>query len=192
MENSFYSLIFRQKYIRRWGLMRSTHDETLAEHASEVAIIAHAIAIIGNKHFGRDYDTDRVLTIALFHDVSEVYTGDLPTPIKYHSQRMRDIYRDIESESLSTLLLHLPEDLRDVYSEILYTDDEPCYPVVKAADKLCAYIKCIDEEKIGNYEFISAKEALFAQISEIELPEVKYFVEHFLPTFYLSLDEMQN
>ena len=157
MNNSFYALIFRQKYIKRWGLMRNSRDESLAEHASETAILTHALCTIGNKYFAKDYDTERAVTLALFHDTTEVYTGDLPTPIKYFSSEMRDNYKMIEKNAQETLLSHLPEELRPDYNALLDSDDDPLHRLVKAADKLAALIKCIEEEKSGNPEFSAAK-----------------------------------
>lgn len=192
MENSFYSLIFRQKYIKRWGLMRNTSDETLAEHASEVAVITHALATIGNLYFEKSYDVGKAVTLALFHDVPEVYTGDLPTPIKYNSSEMRENYKLIEKKAVDSLLAHLPSDMAELYRPIIDADDDPLYRLVKASDKICAYIKCVDEEKSGNTEFSRAKLSTLEQINAIGMPEVSYFMEHFLPTFSLSLDDMQN
>jgi 5'-deoxynucleotidase len=192
MENSFFSLIFRQKYIKRWGLMRSEHEETLAEHSSEVAIISHALASISNEVYGKNIDIGKVVTLALFHDVTEVYTGDLPTPIKYYSPAMRSIYAKIESEAVENLIDHLPGELKSTYRPIIDPKDEPLYKYVKAADKICAYIKCVEEEKGGNLEFSSAKIATLDQINALEMPEVSYFMEKLLPPFFLSLDDMQK
>ena len=192
MNNSFYALIFRQKYIKRWGLMRNLRDESLAEHASETAILTHALCIIGNKYFNKNYNLDRAVTLALFHDTTEVYTGDLPTPIKYFSSEMRDNYKMIEKNAAETLLSHLPEELRPDYAYLFDSDDDPLYVMVKAADKLSALIKCIEEEKGGNPEFSAAKEATLKSLSDMKLCEADYFVKHFLPAFSLTLDEMQS
>ena len=192
MNNSFYALIFRQKYIKRWGLMRNSRDESLAEHASETAILTHALCTIGNKYYGKSYDTERAVTLALFHDTCEVYTGDLPTPIKYFSSEMRDNYKMIEKNAAETLLSHLPDELRPDYSALLDSDDDPLYRLVKAADKLAALIKCIEEEKSGNPEFSAAKNATLKSLSDMKLSEADHFVEHFLPAFSLTLDEMQS
>ena len=192
MQNSFFSLIFRQKYIKRWGLKRNICEENLAQHSSEVAIISHALASVGKEIYGKDIDVDRIVTLALFHDVTEVYTGDLPTPIKYHSKDMRRIYAKIEKEATENLLAHLPSELEHVYRPIIDPKDDPLYAYVKAADKLCAYIKCVEEEKGGNPEFSAAKETIYAEVCKIDMEEVTYFMENLLPPFFLSLDEMQN
>ena len=191
MNNSFYALIFRQKYIKRWGLMRNSRDESLAEHASETAILTHALATLGNRYFGKQYDTERAVTLALFHDTCEVYTGDLPTPIKYFSSEMRDNYKMIEKNAANTLLSHLPEELRPDYAPLIDADDDPLYRLVKAADKLAALIKCIEEEKSGNPEFSAAKKATLQSLRAMNMEEADYFTEHFLPAFSLTLDEMQ-
>ena len=192
MNNSFYALIFRQKYIKRWGLMRNSRDESLAEHASETAILTHALCTIGNKYFNKNYNIDRAVTLALFHDTSEVYTGDLPTPIKYFSSGMRESYKLIEKNATDTLLSHLPEELRPDYTPLLDADADPLYRLVKAADKLAALIKCIEEEKSGNPEFSAAKESTLQSLSDMKMDEADYFIENFLPAFSLTLDEMQS
>lgn len=192
MNNSFYALIFRQKYIKRWGLMRNSRDESLAEHAAETAMLTHALATIGNTYFAKDYNVERAVTLALFHDTTEVYTGDLPTPIKYFSSEMRDNYKMIEKNAQDVLLSHLPEELRPNYMPLLDSDGDPLYRLVKAADKLAALIKCIEEEKSGNPEFSAAKEATLQSLADMKLCEADYFVEHFLPSFSLTLDAMQS
>jgi len=191
MQNSFFALVFRQRYIKRWGLMRNVSDESLSEHSAEVAMIAHALGLIGNKHFGKDYDLGAITTAALYHDATEIYTGDMPTPVKYFTPEMRTNYKSIEENALSVLLSHLPEDLRGEYKKILDYPEE--YEViVKAADKLCAYIKCTEEVKFGNSEFIKAKESTLESMKGMKCPELEYFLENFLPSFELTLDEMQN
>lgn len=192
MNNSFYALIFRQKYIKRWGLMRNLRDESLAEHACDTAILTHALAAIGNRYLDKHYDTERAVTLALFHDTGEVYTGDLPTPIKYYSAEMRDNYKTIEKNAVEALLCHLPEELVPEYRPLLLGDSDPLYRLVKAADKLSALIKCIEEEKSGNSEFSAAKASTLAAIEALQCEEADYFVKHFLPAFSLTLDEMQS
>ena len=192
MNNSFFALIFRQKYIKRWGLMRNSTDESLAEHASETAILTHALATIGNKYFGKSYDIDRAVTLAVFHDTCEVYTGDLPTPIKYFSEEMRENYKAIEKNAANVLLSHLPEELRPDYRALLEGDEDPLYRLVKAADKLAALVKCIEEEKSGNTEFTAAKVSTLASIESMHMEEADYFIKEFLPAFTLTLDEMQS
>lgn len=191
MENySFYALTFRQKYIRRWGLMRNTMTENLSEHAMETAVLAHALALIGNEYFEKSYDTDRIATLALFHDVPEVYTGDLPTPVKYFDQNSRESYQHIEEQAISSLISKLPEKLRPIYANIFAGGSQEEHKLVKAADKLTAYIKCIEEEKCGNTEFRSAKIATEKSLYSMQCPELNFFMEHLLPAFTMTIDEM--
>ena len=193
MENySFFALAFRQKYIRRWGLMRNTLSENLSEHAMETAVLAHALALVGNTYFQKNYNPDRIATLALFHDVPEVYTGDLPTPVKYFDKNSRDSYAQIEAQAIASLLSKLPEPLRDAYADILEGGNEEEHRLVKAADKLTAYIKCIEEEKCGNSEFLSAKASTVASISAMKCPELDWFMENLLPSFGMTIDEMQS
>lgn len=189
-QNSFYALLFRQKYIKRWGLMRNVTEENLAEHSAESAILTHALATIGNAVFGKNYDVGRAVSLALFHDASEVVTGDLPTPVKYFSRRIRSSYAEIEENAASLLLAKLPAQLRTEY-EYLFSHGEPELRIlVKAADKLCAYIKCVEEEKSGNREFRQARISVAKALDEIDCPELKWFREYLLPSFDMTLDEM--
>lgn len=189
--NSFFAFVFRQKYITRWALMRNISSESLSEHSAEVAVLAHALALIGNRMFGRSYNPDRVAAIALFHDVPEVITGDLPTPVKYFSPALKNDYRAIEQNAVSTLLSRLPEPLRRDYEELLGGGvDEDSRRLVKAADKLAAYIKCIEEEKGGNTEFRSAAASIKKTLEETACPELHYFMEECLPAFRMTLDEI--
>lgn len=196
MENAFFPLVFRQKYIRRWGLMRNITTETLAEHSFEVAVTAHALALIGNNLFGRNYDADRTATLALFHDAPEVFTGDLPTPVKYYNKDIRENYAAIERNAVAQLTSKIVPEIADEYSAILGSSvregDRELLPLVHAADKVCAYIKCVEEEKGGNSEFRSAKASTMASIEKIDLPELRWFIEHVLPSFENDLDELQN
>ena len=191
MDTSFFALVFRERYIKRWGLMRNVNDENLAEHSAEVAMIAHSLALIGNKYFGKDYDLGNITIAALYHDAAEVYTGDMPTPVKYFTPEMRSNYKAIEDNALSVLLSHLPEDLRGDYKGILDYPEE-YEKIVKSADKLCAYIKCIEEVKCGNTEFKKAKSSTLKALKSLKCEELDYFMEHFLPAFELTLDEMQS
>jgi len=190
----FFALAFRQKYIKRWGLMYNISEETLSEHACEVAIVSHALALIGNRYFGGSYNSDRIATLGLFHDVPEVYTGDLPTPIKYFNARSKESYRQIEEKAIEILLEKLPPELSEDYREIFYYEDNDpeAKKLIKAADKICAYIKCLDEERCGNNEFTSAKGTLLRAIDELNCPEAEYFMEHFLSYFNMTLDELQR
>ena len=190
MNNSFYSLIFRQKYIKRWGLMRNISEENLSSHSFEVAILAQALAIIGNTYYNKEYNVDRICTIALFHDAEEVYTGDMPTPIKYFNDDMRDNYKKVELAAAKSLLSKLPPELQSTYEDILLNKDEEIHKIVKAADKLAAYIKCIEEEKCGNIEFKTASKATKEALDKIDMPELKWFMDNILPSFFLTVDEM--
>lgn len=171
--------------------MRNVNDENLAEHSAQVAMIAHALALIGNKHFNRNYDTGAIVTAALYHDAPEVYTGDMPTPVKYFTPEMRMNYKSIEDNAVSVLISHLPSDMQDDYREIL---DYPAEfeTIIKSADKLCAYIKCIEELKCSNQEFEKAKISTYDSLKSMKCPELDYFMEHYLPAFELTLDEMQS
>lgn len=191
MNNIFFAYINRMKYINRWGLMRNTDTENIQEHSLQVAILAHALCIIRNKYFGGNINADRACVYALYHDANEIITGDLPTPVKYFNPQIKESYRNIEKISKEKLLSMLPEDMQDEYRAILfYEDDEEYRDIIKAADKLSAYIKCVEEVKAGNKEFIQAKESIYKVLKEMNLPELEYFIEHFLPSYSLSLDEM--
>lgn len=191
-EYNFFGFISRMKYINRWGLMRNTHTENIQEHSYEVAVLAHALALISNKCFGTDYEPERACLYAMFHDTNEIITGDLPTPVKYFNPEIKKSYGELENVSKEKLLAMLPEELREDYRGLLFYEeaDEKYYPIVKAADKLSAYIKCIEERKAGNNEFLSAEKQNREQLEANPLPEVKYFMEHFIPAFELTLDEL--
>lgn len=188
----FFAFLSRMKYIGRWGLMRNTRPENLTEHSYEVAVLAHALAELGNRRFGRSYDCGRVALTALYHDTAEIFTGDLPTPVKYHSGKIREAYRQVEENALSRLLTRLPEDLRGDYESLLRPDCETEKRLVKAADKLSALVKCIEEEKAGNREFSEAARAQEAYLRGMSLPEVDCFLREFLPAYRLTLDEQQR
>lgn len=172
--------------------MRNTTPESLSEHTAEAAIIAHALALIGNTCFGKSYDPDRVAALALFHDATEVLTGDLPTPIKYFSPEMRRDYRLIEAQAADKLLAKLPNELRESYEQLLTPaeKDKDAMQLVKIADKLCAYIKCVTEETAGNREFLSARRSIEAELDTWESEELSYFRKHLLDAFTLTIDEM--
>lgn len=190
MASSFFALIFREKYIRRWGLMRNSSEENLSSHSMEVAMIAHALAVIGNTMFGKSYDEGKVMAVALYHDATEVFTGDMPTPVKYFSREMRDNYKIVEKQAVKSLTAKLPDCLKEEYESLLDCGDEEPERLVKIADKLAAYIKCVEEEKCGNGEFRSAKESTMASLKAYECQELDYFIKEFLPSFSLTLDEM--
>lgn len=171
--------------------MNNTRQENISEHSLTVAMLAHALAVISNKRFGNHLDPEHAAAVALFHDCTEIITGDLPTPIKYSSKTMRNAYKDIEAEAAEQLLSTLPEDLREEYRELLLPEKTDAYTLslVKAADKLSALIKCIEEERMGNLEFNRAKTELITSLNQMNLPEVSVFIQEFLPSYRLSLDE---
>ena len=191
MNSSFFAMVNRMKLIDRWALMRNTTKENIAEHSHSVAVIAHALALIGNKKYGKDYDASRAALLALYHDTTEVITGDMPTPVKYYNDDIKNVYKDIEHIAGERLLDMLPEDFREDYRPFFEAEenDKELWALVKAADKISALIKCIEEQRMGNLEFETALKAQEEKIKSIELPEVKYFSEHFLPSYYLTLDE---
>ncbi len=191
MSHNFFAYISRMRYIGRWSLMRNALPENIQEHSHMVAVIAHALAVIRRDICGIPCDPDRCASVALFHDSSEILTGDLPTPIKYHSAQIQSAYKQVEKLACDKLLATLPEELRGIYESLLYgRDAEELHDIVKAADKLSAYIKCIEERKAGNNEFISAEKQTRAILDASPLPEVKYFLDNFIPAFELTLDEL--
>lgn len=190
MMSSFFAKILRMKYINRWGLMRNTWEESLSEHSLDVAVIAHALATLRNKRFGGNVNAEHITLLALFHDVSEIITGDLPTPVKYNNPQIKNAYKSLEEMAKQDLINLLPEDLQPDYQLILKEDPNTTeWKIIKAADKLSALIKCIEEEKAGNSEFAKAKEAQLTALSQINLPEANAFLEEFIPGFELTLDE---
>ena len=192
MAHHFFALISRMRYIGRWGLMRNTFEENIQEHSHMVAVLAHALAVIRRDVFGGDIDPGQAAVLALYHDAPEILTGDLPTPVKYYNPEIRDAYREVETVSARRLLSMLPDALRPAYQPLLLEDPESGYhAVVKAADKLSAYIKCVEELKAGNSEFRQAAEQTRQALEASPLPEVGYFLEHFMPGFELTLDELR-
>lgn len=190
MPHHFYAFVSRMKYINRWGLMRNTKNENISEHSLEVAIIAHALCIIANTYFGQKLDANRAAVMAMFHDTNEIITGDIPTPIKYFNPYINCAYKEIEEISKKKLLTLLPDEMIGEYNQLFFTDNEKELELrVKWADKICAYIKCIEERKAGNTEFKSAEANIFEQISKIQAPEVKYFFSEFMESFHLNIDE---
>jgi 5'-deoxynucleotidase len=194
VEYNFFATVSRMKYIERWALMRSTIPENLSEHCLDVSMIAHALCIIGNVRYGKKLNADKAAVIGIYHDASEIITGDMPTPIKYHNKVLKDAYKSIESEANERLLSNLPEDLKNAYRDVFFKKDEEKYEwkLVKAADKISALIKCIEEEKTGNREFVKARESTEKAVNDmaLELPEIKDFMEEFLPAYYKTLDEL--
>ncbi len=191
MKNHFYAIISRMKNIYRWGLMRNTRQESLSEHSLEVAYFAHALAIIKNKRFGGKVDPNKAAVAAMFHDTSEIITGDMPTPIKYYNTEIKRVYKEIEGVAEKQLTDMLPSDMQSEFEEI-YSPDEEITALVKAADKLSAYVKCLEELKMGNGEFTDAAKSIKEILDKNPLPEVKVFMEEFIPSFSLSLDEQRK
>lgn len=191
MNSNFFSMLFRMKYIDRWALMRNSRKETLTEHTLEVAVLAHALATLGNARCGKSYDADRAAVLGLFHDAHEILTGDMPTPVKYQNFTIESAFKGVEEAANQTLLSMLPEDLRGVYEPLVQEQDAELRPLVKAADKLSALIKCIEERKAGNMEFRIAEQSTQKALQKLALPEVEIFLEEFLPAFELTLDEMR-
>lgn len=198
MSYNFFAAISRMKYIERWALMRSSRPENLAEHAMEVAMIAHALCTIGNTRFGKSLDSGNAALVGLYHDASEIITGDMPTPVKYYSEDIKSSYKKVEKIAEYRLLNKLPEYLRDEYEDIFKgkesSEDIYMRKLVKAADKLSALIKCIEEEKSGNTEFSKAKTSTMDKLNEMktDLPEVAVFMEEFLPSYGKTLDELEE
>ena len=192
MAYSFFAFISRMRYISRWGLMRNTEQENIQEHSHMVAVLAHALAVVRRDVFHGEADPDYAAAAALYHDAPEIFTGDLPTPVKYYNPEIRTAYKEVESISADKLLAMLPEELRPSYDHLLHEDyDKGTKELVKAADKLSAHIKCLEELKAGNAEFRQAAEQTLSAVKAMGLPEVDYFIERFLPAFGLTLDELQ-
>lgn len=196
MEYNFFATISRMKYIERWALMRNSRPENLSEHSLEVAMIAHALCVIGNVRYGKNLNAEKAALIGLYHDSSEIITGDMPTPVKYYNPEIKDAYKQVEKIAEYKLLEKLPMDLRPAYEEILKSginqEEKYMRKLVKAADKISAYIKCIEEEKAGNTEFATAKRTIGETIDKLkeECPEVDDFAKEFLPSYGKTLDEL--
>ncbi len=188
--DNFYALIARMKNISRWALMRSVTPENVQEHSHMVAVLAHALAVIRRDVFGGESDPNAAAAAALFHDAGEILTGDLPTPIKYRNESIQAAYRQVEAEASAKLLDMLPEELRPAYEPLLAGPDPDLKPLVKAADKLSAYIKCIEERRAGNDEFLQAEQKSLETLRGYRMPEVDYFLEKFIPAFERTLDEL--
>lgn len=188
MDNAFFAILSRMKYIARWGLMRGTRQENLSEHTLEVAYLAHALVALGNRRFGRDLDPGKAVLYALYHDCSEIITGDLPTPVKYHDETLRDAYKRVEAEAAGRLLEKLPPELAGDFAPCFDIPEEYA-PIIKAADKLSALIKCQEERGVGNHEFDSAYETTLASLRRMALPEVEAFLAEFFPAYGYTLDE---
>jgi len=194
-QSHFFAYLSRMKYIYRWGLMRNTRSENVQEHSLQVAMIAHALAVIGNEQYGESNDIGRVVSVALYHDASEIITGDLPTPVKYFREDIRDSYKALEAHAERKIIGLLPESLREAFAEVIESEriEPEVLRLVKAADSLSAYLKCIEERAAGNQEFRRAEEFLESKLDEMEdLPAVNYFREQFVDAFELTLDDLSH
>ena len=190
--NSFFAMMSRMKYIERWALMRNSRSENLSEHSLEVSMIAHALAVIGNTFLGKELDAKKAALLGIYHDATEIITGDMPTPIKYYNAQIKNTYKDIEKKASKTLLDMLPEEMQASYRAVFEKQQEDAYlwKLVKAADKLSAYIKCVEEEQAGNREFIRAKEMTLNHIRSMGVEETTLFLEYFMDAYGKNLDEL--
>ena len=190
-KNHFYAMLSRMKYINRWGLMRNTRNENLCEHSLEVAYVAHALGIINNEIFGGDINAERLAVLGMYHDVTEIITGDMPTPIKYYNPLIRDAYKEVEHVAEEQMLSGISPDIRERYRGVLLeTEGEAeLWKYVKAADKISAYIKCIEEKKTGNRDFEDAEVTIYNAINDMGLPEVDYFMKEYIPAYMLTIDK---
>ncbi|MCI8334485.1 MAG: 5'-deoxynucleotidase [Lachnospiraceae bacterium] len=190
--NSFFAMMSRMKYIERWALMRNSRSENLSEHSLEVSMIAHALAVIGNTFLGKELDAKKAALLGIYHDATEIITGDMPTPIKYYNAQIKNTYKDIEKKASKTLLDMLPEEMQASYRAVFEKQQEDAYlwKLVKAADKLSAYIKCVEEEQAGNREFIRAKEMTLNHIRSMGVEETTLFLEYFMDSYGKNLDEL--
>lgn len=191
MNSHFFAMLARMKYINRWALMRNIQEESICQHSMETAAFAHALALIRNKYFGGDLNADRAAVLALYHDMPEIITGDLPTPVKYFNEDMREVYSKVEENACAKLLSMLPEELKEDFSPLFFKEekDEYLWKIVKAADKISALTKCLEEKKAGNREFESALVLTEKSIREMNMEEADYFLDTFLHSFSLTLDE---
>ena len=190
MKSHFFAYIARMRYITRWALMRNTFSENVQEHSHMVAVLAHALAVIRIRVYGGQIDAGQVAAAALYHDASEIITGDMPTPIKYFNPEIKKAYKQVEAVSCKKLLGLLPQELQKSYEPLLFESDEKVGVIVKAADKLSAYLKCVEELKAGNTEFTQAEKQTYQALVDMKLPCLDYFMEHFLDSFRLTLDEL--
>jgi 5'-deoxynucleotidase len=190
-QSSFFAFLSRMRHIYRWSLMRNVNIENIQEHSLQVAIIAHGLALIKNKYFNGQVNAEKAVLLAIYHDSNETITGDLPTPIKYFNPHIQNAYKDLESVSKEKLLSLLPQEFREDYRPILFYDEtSPEGVIIKAADRLCAYIKCVEELKAGNREFEKARISIKKKLDNMNLPEVNYFMKHFMEAFSWTLDEL--
>ena len=189
--SKFFAFLNRMKYIKRWSLMRSIREENIMEHSQQVAVIAHALALINNKIYKGSVDANKVVLLAQYHEVGEVITGDLPTPIKYFNPEIKSAYKDLEKNACEKILGMLPEEFREEYHKYILPDESTYeYKLVKCADRLSAYLKCVEETKAGNSEFKKAKATIGSELKKCGVPEVEYYLKEFVPAFELTLDEL--
>lgn len=190
-KNQFFAMLSRMKYINRWGLMRNTRQENNCEHSLETAYIAHALGLIANRYFRKHLDAQRLAVLGMYHDVTEIITGDMPTPVKYYSPVIRQAYAGVEQVARDQLLEGLPEEMREDYRPLLMPTEEEkeLWKYVKAADSISAYLKCIEERNMGNEDFRDAEQSIREKIQNMHLPEAEFFIEHFLPAYEGTLDE---
>jgi len=189
--NHFYAMLSRMKYINRWGLMRNTREENISEHSLEVAFIAHALGVINNEIYGGDLPPERLAILGMYHDVTEIITGDMPTPVKYYNSVIRRAYAEVENVAKDELLSGLPHMMRKYYENVLLetTEEENLWRFVKAADKISALIKCIEEEQMGNQDFSDARNTIEKALKDMNIKEADYFISQFLPAYKLTLDK---
>ena len=189
--NHFFAMLSRMKFINRWGLMRNTKSENICEHSLEVAFIAHALGIINNQEYNGNMNAERLAILGMYHDVTEIVTGDMPTPVKYYNPIIRNAYKEVENVAKDALLSGLPEKMRKEYGSVLMetAEEEELWKYVKAADKISALVKCIEEKRMGNTDFEKAEISILNAIEKMDMPEVKYFMENFIPAYKLTLDE---
>lgn len=193
MGYDFFAYMDRMKYIKRWQLMRSVRDENIMEHSQQVAMFAHALAVINNKVYGGNADAEKAALYAVYHECSEVMTGDLPTPIKYFNSNINGAYKSLEDVACEKLLQTLPEEIRGELAQSIKPDTQSVeYALMKAADRLAAYVKCLEELRCGNNEFAKAKKSIEADLHSRKMPEVEYFFKYFIKSFSLSLDELEG
>ena len=190
--SGFFALMSRMKYINRWALMRNSFPENIEGHSLQVAMIANALAVVKNEFFNGDLNAEKIALYAMYHDANEILTGDMPTPIKYYNKEIMSAYKEIEDKSKNDLIAMIPAELQKYFREIFfYEENEEFYAIVKAADRISAYIKCIEEQNAGNKEFSEAAKLIKESITKIDRPEVNYFMENFIPAFELTLDEIK-
>lgn len=192
MSSHFFAMMSRMKYIERWALMRNSEKENISEHSMEVAMIAHSLAVLGNVRLKKELNVERAALLGLFHDSTEIITGDMPTPVKYYNEEIKNAFKEVERVAAAKLLRMLPDDLREYYETVFFKAEEDKYlwKLVKAADKISALIKCIEERKAGNTEFSSAYQALYESVQNMGLDEVSLFFDEFMPAYDKNLDEL--